>query len=304
MTPGRRRVSSRSRATSGGPCEHLLLSIVPTRISGGRGCFLLGADITEQKAMQEALARSERALRRQATILDERNTALKVLLEQREQDQRELEQRIVSNVDQLIEPTLERLSRSFRHRPERLELDALRANLREIVGPFGQRLAESGAGRPRAHPPRKGGRGSRAPRSDERGDRRGARTSAAPPWPSTAPTSGASWASPSADRSSRPTWRRSAATGRSDHIRPTRPLPILEQPVLVHVVHDAPARPLSTFPAGRLRAARRLVCRSWGGVGDLRAWRPRPRRRPGPPLTGSRAARPRRRRARRAPARP
>ena len=119
---------------------------MPTRISGGRGCFLLGADITEQKAMQEALARSERALRRQATILDERNAALKVLLEQREQDQRELEQRIVSNVDQLIEPTLERLSRSFRHRPERLEIDALRANLREIVGPFGQRLAEAGGG--------------------------------------------------------------------------------------------------------------------------------------------------------------
>ena len=129
-----------------GTTRHLLLSVVPTRVSGGSGCFLLGADITEQKAMQEALTRSERALRRQATILDERNAALKVLLEQREQDQRELAQRIVSNVDQLIEPTLERLSRSFRHRPERLEIDALRANLREIVGPFGQRLAESGGG--------------------------------------------------------------------------------------------------------------------------------------------------------------
>jgi DNA-binding CsgD family transcriptional regulator/PAS domain-containing protein len=131
-----------------GTTQHLLLSIVPTRISGGRGCFLLGADITEQKAMQEALARSERALRRQATILDERNAALKVLLEQREQDHRELEQRIISNVDQLIEPTLERLSRSLRHRPERLEIDALRANLREIVSPFGQRLAEGGASGP------------------------------------------------------------------------------------------------------------------------------------------------------------
>ena len=113
--------------------------------------------------MQEALARSERALRRQATILDERNAALKVLLEQREQDQRELEQRIVSNVDQLIEPTLERLSRSLRHRPERLEIDALRANLREIVGPFGQRLAEGGA-RPGADPAREGGGGPRASR--------------------------------------------------------------------------------------------------------------------------------------------
>ena len=63
--------------------------------------------------MQEALARSERALRRQATILDERNAALRVLLEQREQDHRELEQRIVQNVEQLIEPTLDRLSRTL-----------------------------------------------------------------------------------------------------------------------------------------------------------------------------------------------
>ena len=124
----------------GARTRHMLLSVVPTRIAGRRGSFLLGADITEQKSMQEALARSERALRRQATILDERNAALKVLLEQREQDQRELEERIVSNIDQLIEPTLERLSRALRHRPERLEIDAVRANLREIVGPFGQRL--------------------------------------------------------------------------------------------------------------------------------------------------------------------
>ncbi len=125
----------------GSRTKHMLLSVMPTQIAGRRGAFLLGADITAQKTMQEALARSERALRRQATILDERNTALKVLLEQRERDQRELEERIVSNVDQLIEPTLERLSRALRHRPERLEIDALRANLREIVGPFGHRLA-------------------------------------------------------------------------------------------------------------------------------------------------------------------
>ena len=87
--------------------------------------------------MQEELSRSERALRRQATILDERNTALRVLLEQREQDRRELEQRIVQNVEQLIEPTLDRLSRALRHQAERLEIEAVRMNLREIVGPFG-----------------------------------------------------------------------------------------------------------------------------------------------------------------------
>lgn len=123
-----------------GDKKSLLLSVIPCHIEGHRAHFLLGTDITGQKAMQEELGRSERALRRQATILDERNTALRVLLEQREQDSRELEERIVNNVEQLLEPTMERLSRALHHRPERLELDAMRVNLREIVGPFGQRL--------------------------------------------------------------------------------------------------------------------------------------------------------------------
>ena len=94
------------------------------------------------------LKRSERALRRQATILDERNTALRVLLEQRETDRRELEQRLVGNIERLIEPTLDRLSRALRHRPERLEVEALRVNLHEIVGPFSSRLAATNGGPP------------------------------------------------------------------------------------------------------------------------------------------------------------
>ena len=123
----------------------------------GEQANMIGAmrDVTAEHearlALQETTAeleRSERALRRQATILDERNTALRVLLEQRETDRRELEQRLVGNIEQLIEPTLDRLSRALRHRPERLEVEALRINLHEIVGPFGSRLAPTGGGPP------------------------------------------------------------------------------------------------------------------------------------------------------------
>ncbi|MGZ4200080.1 MAG: PAS domain-containing protein [Thermoleophilia bacterium] len=126
--------------------------------AGNEPTNMIGAmrDVTREHearlALREAsveLTRSERALRRQATILDERNTALRVLLEQREQDRRELEQRVVHNVEQLIEPTLDRLSHALRHRAERLELEALRVNLHEIVGPFGPRIAGvHGAGPP------------------------------------------------------------------------------------------------------------------------------------------------------------
>ncbi|HUK78781.1 MAG TPA: PAS domain-containing protein [Thermoleophilia bacterium] len=102
-----------------------------------------------QRAMQEELERTARALRRQTTILDERNAALRVLLEQREQDRLELEQRIVGNVERLIDPSLDRLSRALRHHPERLEVEAVRHNLREVVSPFAERLA----GRHAAGPP-------------------------------------------------------------------------------------------------------------------------------------------------------
>jgi DNA-binding CsgD family transcriptional regulator/PAS domain-containing protein len=126
--------------TVAGEVKSLVLTVLPCHLGDDPGFFLLGTEITAQKVLQRELARSERALRRQATITDERNAALRVLLDQREQDRAELEERVVGNVEQLIEPTLDRLSKSLRHRPERMELEALRVNLREIVGPFAQRL--------------------------------------------------------------------------------------------------------------------------------------------------------------------
>jgi PAS domain S-box-containing protein len=129
-----------------GRTKSMMLTVIPCYLGNERTYFLLGTDITAQKTLQRELARSERALRRQATILDERNAALRVLLSQREEDRRELEDRIVHNVEHLIEPSIERLSKALRHRPERLEIEALRQNLREIVGPFAKRLLGKGDG--------------------------------------------------------------------------------------------------------------------------------------------------------------
>jgi len=123
-----------------GSVKSLVLTIIPCHIGDERGFFLVGTDISALTALQRELERSERALRRQTTILDERNAALKVLLEQRERDREELQDRMTANIAQLIEPTLDRLSRALSHRPERLDVEALRTNLRQITGPLAQNL--------------------------------------------------------------------------------------------------------------------------------------------------------------------
>ncbi len=184
---------------------------------------MIGAmrDVTKEHearlALREAseeLTRSERALRRQATILDERNTALRVLLEQREQDRRELEQRVVAQ-----------------------RRAAYRAHARppepRAAPPGGAPRARGGAGEPArdrrpvrsAASPARTARGRRSPGARPRWPTSCASARPAPRSPrrstsrrrrsrSTAPTSGASSACPSAGPGSRPISRRWLATSR------------------------------------------------------------------------------------------
>ena len=86
-------------------------------------------DITERKRAEEALEIKSRGL-------EEANTALKVLLKHREEDRRELEERFLFNVKQLVLPYVDKLKKSRLDTIQRTELDFIGANLREIVSPF------------------------------------------------------------------------------------------------------------------------------------------------------------------------
>jgi DNA-binding CsgD family transcriptional regulator len=99
--------------------------------------------ITALKLAEERLQERERELDEKNKNLEEINTALKVLLERREADKRELEERVLGNVKQRVLPYLDRLKGT------RLELEAIEfarlieTNLQEIVSPFLQRLTSS-----------------------------------------------------------------------------------------------------------------------------------------------------------------
>jgi PAS domain S-box-containing protein len=110
--------------TPQGP-RHLLITSVPCEVTGEQHHFLLGTDITGLVALQRALEASGAELEKQAEALTDRNTALRVLMDQRDTDRHSLEDRLAANMRELVLPTLERLARSLTQRRESVQVEAL-----------------------------------------------------------------------------------------------------------------------------------------------------------------------------------
>jgi len=91
-----------------------------------------------KRLIKEILERkeAETSLLVQSQHLEEVNTALKVLLKQRENDKKALEEVVVSNVKELIYPYIERLKQYRSREKQKILLDILEANLNNIVSPF------------------------------------------------------------------------------------------------------------------------------------------------------------------------
>lgn len=85
--------------------------------------------------------RAEASLREQSQHLEEVNTALKVLLKQRDNDKKALEEAVTSNVTELINPYLEKLKESRLRENQRTLLEILDSNLNNIVSPFIRKIS-------------------------------------------------------------------------------------------------------------------------------------------------------------------
>ncbi len=101
----------------------------------------VGNDITDQKQAEIALQEKEQKLKRQAQRLEEVNTALKVLLEHREEEKKKSEENILSNVQKLVFPYIEKLENSRLDDKNKTYVDIIRSNLKELISPFGNTLS-------------------------------------------------------------------------------------------------------------------------------------------------------------------
>ena len=86
-------------------------------------------DITEKKA-------AEKTLDAERQSLEEANTALKVLLKRREEDRKELEEKILANVQQLVMPHVKKLKKNVLDPVQQMSIGLVESNLNEIISPF------------------------------------------------------------------------------------------------------------------------------------------------------------------------
>ncbi|GBC63290.1 LuxR family transcriptional regulator [Desulfonema ishimotonii] len=97
-------------------------------------------NITALKLAEEELREREAELQRKTRNLDEANTALKVLLKHREEDRRELEEKVLTNVRELVTPYVEKLRETPMNSRQREFLNILGTHIEEIVSPFLHRM--------------------------------------------------------------------------------------------------------------------------------------------------------------------
>jgi len=94
-------------------------------------------DLEKQVAARTAeLKQSNKELKMHMARLGEANTALKVLLKQREADKTEIEEKVLLNFKELILPYVEKLKNKRLDEKELAYVDIIESNLNEIISPF------------------------------------------------------------------------------------------------------------------------------------------------------------------------
>ena len=101
----------------------------------------LRQEITERKLAEKTLREREKELKNKTNSLEEMNVALKVLLKRRDEDKTELEEKVLSNVKELVLPYLVKLKRTGLDQRQKTFASILESNIDDIISPFLRRMS-------------------------------------------------------------------------------------------------------------------------------------------------------------------
>ena len=105
---------------------------------GGRGVL---RDTTERKLAEQALRDKEEELEIKNKSLEEVNAALRVLLKKRDEDKKEIEEKVLLNMKELVIPYLEKLKNNGLNTKQKAYTSIIESNLKDIISPFSRRLS-------------------------------------------------------------------------------------------------------------------------------------------------------------------
>lgn len=100
-------------------------------------------DITALKLTEEALRESREVLEERKQSLEESNIALKVLIQQREADKLELEQKFLSNMKSFVLPYVRKLRNAALRPKEKTLVEIVETHLNDIVSPLMQHFSNA-----------------------------------------------------------------------------------------------------------------------------------------------------------------
>ena len=119
---------------------HLQTLLFPLKINNTLAYASFNRDVTQQRAADMELQKSQIVLAEQNKLLQQKNMALRELMSQVEVEKKKTREQIQANIDQLVLPVLSRLKARCCD-ADRVYADILEENLREITIGFGLELS-------------------------------------------------------------------------------------------------------------------------------------------------------------------